>query len=87
MAQATVTPDSMALANEPEGEYLKRVFEEYVAARKQTGEGTEGLNEGGFTAKLKQNEQALLKKYNCRMVRFKVVVKNNQVTLKPVPIA
>ncbi len=85
--QATVTPDSMALANEPEGEYLKRVFEEYVAARKQTGEGTEGLNEGGFTAKLKQNEQALLKKYNCRMVRFKVVVKNNQVTLKPVPIA
>ena len=80
------TVENMALANEPEGDYLRRVYEEYVAARKQTGEGTEGLTQESFTAKLKQNEASLLKKYNCKMVRFKVVVKNNQVTLKPVPI-
>ena len=85
--QTALTPENMALANEPEATYLARVFNEYVAARKQTNEGTDGLTQEGFAEKLKQNEAQLQKKYNCRMVRFKVVVKNNQTTLKPVPIA
>ena len=85
--QPVSSAENMALAQEPEEAYFKRVFDEYVAARKQTGEGTEGLTQDGFAAKLKQNEAGLLKKYNCKMVRFKVVVKNNQTTLKPVPIA
>jgi hypothetical protein len=84
--QPTISPENLALANEPEDQYLRRVFDEYVAARKQTGEGTEGLAFDGFVAKMKQNEAALLKKWGARMVRFKVVVKNNQTTLKPVPI-
>lgn len=80
------SPELAALADEPEEQYLKRVFEEYVAARKQTNEGTEGLLFDGFAQKLKQNEAALRKKYGARMVRFKVVIKNNQTTLKPYPI-
>lgn len=80
------SPELAALAEEPEEAYLKRTFDEYAAARKQTGEGTEGLTFDGFTSKLKQNEAALKKKHGARMVRFKVVVKNNQVTLKPYPI-
>jgi hypothetical protein len=84
---AQATPENLALAGEAEPDYLKRVFAEYLAARKQTGVSNEGLTQEGFAAKLKQNEAALMKRYNCRMVRFKVVVKANQVTLKPVPIA
>jgi hypothetical protein len=80
------SPELLALAQEPEELYLKRVYDEYVAARKQTNEGTEGLTFEGFAQKLKQNEGNLKKKYNCSLVRFKVVVKNNQTTLKPVPI-
>jgi hypothetical protein len=80
------SPENLKLANEPEDQYYRRVFDEYVAARKQTGEGVEGLAYEPFTAKLKQNEAALCKKYGARMVRFKVVTKNNQTTLKPVPI-
>jgi hypothetical protein len=83
--QTALSPENLALANEPEAQYLRRVFDEYVAARKGTGEGTDGLAYEGFTAKLKQNEAALCKKYGARVVRFKVVVKNNQTTLKPVP--
>jgi hypothetical protein len=80
------SPELLALTQEPEEQYLKRVFDEYAAARKQTSEGVEGLTFEGFAQKLKQNEANLKKKYNCSMVRFKVVVKNNQTTLKPVPI-
>jgi hypothetical protein len=80
------SPELAALAEEPEEAYLKRTFDEYVAARKQTGEGVEGLTFEGFTTKLKQNEAGLKKKHNARLVRFKVVVKNGQVTLKPYPI-
>jgi hypothetical protein len=80
------SPELAALAEEAEDAYLKRTFDEYVAARKQTGEGTDGLTFDGFAQKLKQNEAALMKKHGARMVRFKVVVKGGQVTLKPFPI-
>jgi hypothetical protein len=80
------SPEVQALADEPEDAYIKRTFEEYVAARKQTNEGSDGLTLEGFAQKLKQNEAALKKKHGARMVRFKVVIKNGQTTLKPFPI-
>lgn len=79
--------EAMALASEPEDAYLRRLFNEYVAARQQTGEGAEGLSQESFAAKLRQNEASLRAKYQCSAVRFKVVTKDGKVTLKPVPIA
>src|SRR5258705_13397615 len=73
-----ISPENAALATEAEDAYLQRTFNEYVAARKGTGEGVEGLEFAGFVAKLRQNEAALKKKYNCRAVRFKVVSKDGQ---------
>jgi hypothetical protein len=84
---AQLSPENAALAAEPEEQYLSRTWEEWTAARKQTGEGAEGMSSTAFVTKLRQNEAALRAKYNCRVVRFKVVIKNNQTTLKPVPIA
>jgi hypothetical protein len=78
--------EAMALAAEPEGNYLRRLFDEYAAARASTGEGTEGLTFDGFVSKLHQNEAVLRARYQCRAVRFKVVTKEGRVTLKPVPI-
>jgi hypothetical protein len=86
-SQPALDEAKIKLANEAEDAYLRRVFDEYVASRKRTGEGVEGLSLEGFTAKLKQNEASLCKKYNARIVRFQVVVKNGQTTLKPVPIS
>jgi hypothetical protein len=78
--------EAMALAAEPEGNYLRRLFDEYAAARASTGEGTDGLTFDGFVSKLHQNEAVLRARYQCRAVRFKVVTKEGRVTLKPVPI-
>jgi hypothetical protein len=61
-----------SLSAEPEDAYLRRVFQEYVAAKKVAGE-TVNIPEERFTQRLKGNEQALVKKHGCRAVRFQVV--------------
>lgn len=80
-----VDPDIAALAQESEPDYYKRVFTEYVAARRATGNPDEVSFEN-FIAKLKVNEGKLKAQYQCRAVRFRVVTKDGKVTLKPVPI-
>jgi len=78
-------PDLAALAQESEPDYYKRVYTEYLAARKATGHPDEVSFEN-FIAKLKVNEGKLKAQYQCRAVRFRVVMKDDKVTLKPVPI-
>jgi hypothetical protein len=78
-------PDLAALAQESEPDYYKRVYTEYLAARKASGAPDEVSFEN-FIAKLKVNEGKLKAQYQCRAVRFRVVTKDGKVTLKPVPI-
>jgi hypothetical protein len=83
---AVQDPASLQLAQEPLETYFRRTFDEYVAAKQRVGEKTDGVTFESFRAKLAQNETALKGKYKCKLVRFRVVVKGSQVTLKPVPI-
>jgi hypothetical protein len=78
-------PDLAALARESEPDYYKRVYTEYLAARRAIGNPDEVSFEN-FIAKLKVNEGKLRAQYQCRAVRFRVVTKDGKVTLKPVPI-
>ena len=78
-------PELAALAQESEPDYYKRVFTEYVAQRKAVG-SPDDVSFENFIAKLKVNEGKLKAQLNCRAVRFRVVTKDNKVTLKPVPI-
>jgi len=78
--------EAVALAQEPEAEYYKRIFDEYVEARRGLGDDVSGINYDSFRAKLRLTEGKLKTKHDCSAVRFKVVVKNDRVTLKPVPI-
>ncbi|MBT8494800.1 MAG: hypothetical protein KJO07_17215 [Deltaproteobacteria bacterium] len=79
--------EAMALAQEPEPDYFNRLYSEYTAARKENGETIEGIHFDSFVAKLHLNESSLKRKYDCTAVRFKVIVKDGKVILKPVPIA
>ena len=78
-------PDLAKLAQESEPDYYKRVFTEYLAARKAVGNPDEVSFEN-FIAKLKVNEGKLKAQFQCRAVRFRVITKDNKVSLKPVPI-
>ncbi len=74
------------LAVEPEGEYYARVYREYVAAKEAVGEDVSNIPQDKFEQRLRANEQSLIKKHNCRMVRFQVQTRGTQVNLKPVII-
>ncbi len=78
--------EAVALAQEPEPDYYKRIYSEYVGARQQAGQSIEGISFESFVTKLRVNEGNLKKKYKCSAIRFKVVVRDGNVTLKPVPI-
>lgn len=79
--------EAVALAQEPEDAYLRRLFAEFSDARRAAGESGE-LDFDSFANKLRINEANLRQKYDCRQVRFKVVTDGSgKVTLKPVPIA
>jgi hypothetical protein len=80
-----VDPDIAALAQEAEPDYYKRVYTEYAAARKASG-NPDDVSFENFIAKLKVNEGKLKAQYQCRAVRFRVVTKDGKVSLKPVPI-
>ena len=78
-------PELARLAEESEPDYYKRIFTEYVEARKSIGSPDEVSFEN-FIAKLKMNEGKLKAQHQCRAVRFRVLTKDGKVSLKPVPI-
>lgn len=62
------------------------LFEEFVAARIETGDPPEGLTFERFAAKLEKNRRALMAKIGCSDVRFRVDVTDGKATLKATPI-
>ena len=85
--EAEADPEVAArLAAEPEDSYYARVYNEYVAAKQAVGENVSNIPQDKFVQRLRANEQSLLKKHGCRMVRFQVQTRGTQVNLKPVII-
>jgi hypothetical protein len=85
--EAEADPEVAArLAAEPEESYYARVYSEYVAAKAAVGENVSNIPQDKFVQRLRANEQSLLKKHGCRMVRFQVQSRGTQVNLKPVII-
>ena len=74
------------LAEEPEDAFYERIFQEYVAAKQGLGENVASITKDRFVQRLQANEQSLLKKHGCRMVRFQVQTRGPQVNLRPVII-
>ena len=81
-----LSPENARIAAEPEADYFRRTFDEYIASRQKNGEPNESFTLETFTSKLKTNELPLRTKFSVPRVRFKVVVKDGVTTLKPIPI-
>ena len=76
-----------ALASEPEAAYYPRLYGEYVAALQRLGQPTDGMSVLAFMAKLSLTEAGLREKWECKVVRFLLAVKGNQITFRPVKIS
>lgn len=75
-----------ALAEEPADTYYKRLYSEFIAARRSLGLPVEGINYPKFLERLVHLEQGLKKKHRSTMVRFVVRVRKGAVVLDPIPI-
>ncbi len=88
-SRATVAFDldaARALAEEPADVYYKRIYSEFLDARRSIGLPTEGINYPKFLERLVHLEQGLKKKHRSPMVRFAVKTRNGSVVLDPIPI-
>lgn len=75
-----------ALAEEPADVYYKRIYSEFLEARRSVGLPTEGINYPRFLERLVHLEQGLKKKHRSPMVRFAVKTRDGTVVLDPVSI-
>ena len=80
------TAEHSALTAESADSYYKRLFNEYLAARKENGEPTANITFEKFRDKLIRNETELRKKLGAKKVRFRVQTKAGKVSLKPIPL-
>jgi hypothetical protein len=66
--------------------HFKETYERFLEMRKRCGEPTSDLAFDRFLQKLAKNREGLIKKYNCRTVRFQVYEKDGKAALKATPV-
>jgi hypothetical protein len=66
--------------------HFKEVYEKFIDMRRRCGEGTSDLAFEKFLTKLMRNRETLVKKYQCRTVRFQVYEKDGKAALKATPV-
>jgi Double sensory domain of two-component sensor kinase len=81
---ASAMPDDGGEFNELED--WRRVYEEFLAVKRQCGEPTAPLTFEKFKGTLQRNKDALVARHNCSRVKFTVYVKDGKAALKASPV-
>jgi hypothetical protein len=83
-AAAEAAPASR-LAAEPHEAYLKRLYDEYIKAKRSLGDPVDHITEAAFAERIKASELETSQRLG-KPVRFKVEVRGREVTLVAVPL-
>lgn len=88
LISASATGQMGALTHDAADEevHFQKVFEEFVAAKKQCGEPTAGFTFDKFVTTLRKNKEQIVTKHGAKGVRFTVYVKDGRAALKATPI-
>jgi HAMP domain-containing protein len=74
-----------ALRDEPADDYYRRIFDEYIAAKRSLGDPTEGITLPAFVERIQASEQEMREKHG-KPVRYKIEVRDREVVLLAVPL-
>lgn len=66
--------------------YFAEVFREFLMIKRSCGESTDSITYDRFAQKIRKNRQALIDRYHCKDVRFKVYIKDGKAALKATPV-
>jgi hypothetical protein len=61
------------------------IYNAYISAKQRCKESTKGFTKEAVASSLRKQVPAIMKKYNCKSVEFKVVIKSGKAILKAVP--
>lgn len=64
-------------------QHYRAAFDEFVSSKMRLGDPVDSISFEGFRDKLAKIEQTLIEKHGCRSVRFQVIVRDRQVSLRP----
>ena len=82
-----VDPDvATSLAAENADEYYRRLFDEYIAAKRQIGEPVEHITFDAFIGRIRSSEAETSQKHG-KPVRYQVQLRGNAVVLIAVPLS
>jgi hypothetical protein len=74
-----------ALAAEPADQYYRRIFDEYIGAKRSIGDPVDHITEPSFVERIKQRETEMGQKLG-RSVRYQVQLRGKEVVLIAVPL-
>jgi hypothetical protein len=84
-AAGSSTAEATALKTEPESVYQDRIFQEYIAAKRQVGDPTDHITREEFLGRIAKSEAETEQKTG-KPVRYKVEVKGKEVQLIAIPL-
>lgn len=79
------TADAQALRDEAEDAYYRRIFDEYIAAKRELGDPVDHIAFPAFVERIMASEKELAEKHG-KPVRYKVEVRGREVVLLAVPL-
>lgn len=75
-----------ALRDEPADSYYRRIFDEYVNAKRSLGDPIEAITLPGFVERIQASEREMHAKHG-KLVRFRIEVRGREVVLIAVPLS
>lgn len=68
-----------------DNECFKQLYTQYIETQKQCGEDTNKFTLEQFVSRLAREKDRLVKRYNCKNVKFSVYIKDGKTSLKATP--
>jgi hypothetical protein len=82
----TTDAHAASLRAEPADAYYRRLFQEYINAKRSVGDPVEQITEASFVGRIQTSETEMRDKHG-KMVRYRVEVRGKEVVLIAVPLA
>jgi len=74
-----------ALRDEPADVYYRRIFDEYISAKRSLGDPTDNITLAAFVERIQASEREMTEKHG-KPVRYKIEVRGREVVLLAVPL-
>ncbi len=82
----SVTGSRAAIRINSDTEYFKVLYVNYMESLRQHGENTTKFTLEQFISRMAKEKETLIKKYQCKDIRFNIVEKNGKTSLKAIPL-